>query len=62
MLAPPCDLSDGITMPQLTKIISVLFRISYFYLDRTVEVKSKPDQSELLWQVLHFVNRTLSEN
>ena len=32
----PCDLSDGITMSQLPKTISDLFRISHFYLDQAV--------------------------
>lgn len=40
-VAPLCNLSDGIKIFQYVKIITDLFRISSFYLDRDVGVKSK---------------------
>ena len=41
MVPQPCDLSDGITMVQLTKIMTDLFRISYSYPRWPILVKHK---------------------
>jgi len=56
------DLSDGITMVQLLKIMTDLFRISYSYQHRAARVKSKLDQPGKPWPEILPVNLTFSKN
>ena len=58
---PFCDLSDGMTMPQQLKIITVLCRISNSYLRKPARVKSKLDDLGPLLQVILAVNLTFFE-
>ena len=55
------DLSDAIYTIQQYKIITDLFRISYFYLHRAVGVKSNLTHLGPPWPVILSANLTFSE-